>query len=211
MSLILNNHISVSDFNALKKKISDECNRRQYSNKLKKITLRDKNNGDIINDIDFKAILEPLTVLDAFPGSLDDIYIYTNIAERTVTLADINQEPIKPIEILNSIMDTVSNWTDPHKNNSTSSDCRGSCAGLCQGCTGTCDTTCTGSCSGTCKGGCGDGCSSCTGGCSGCSGGCSSCTGTCKGSCAYICHNNCGYGCMDTGGNDAGARCTSGG
>lgn len=205
--------ITAADFNAIKNAIKAECDRRQYTNPLKKITLDDVTNTTQITDDLFKTILEPLTVLDAFPGNINDLFIKTNQSETAVTLNDIQNLPIEEIsknKIL-AIINTVKNWTDPHKNSSSSSDCRGTCAGLCSGCQGTCDTTCKGGCTGSCKGNCTGTCSgSCWKQCnSGCTGSCNSCTSGCKGNCGGPCGGDgCGYGCEWTGGS-GGWRCSS--
>lgn len=191
----LNQFITVEEFNQIKAKILVECQRRQYQDPLDLFVLEDLPKGTIISAEYFKKILQPLTVLDDFPSSITDLYIAENEQEKRVKLNDLTNVYIITISELENIINRVNQWTDPHQNSSTYSDCRGSCAGLCAGCQGTCDTTCVGGCTNQCSG--------CSGSCQGsCSDACAGCGARCGG-CTSACGAGCGYGCNWTGGNES--------
>lgn len=204
MALTINNIITNEDFNTLRTAIINECQRRNHVNPLPVPTVSEKNDNDSITYNDVNDLLSSLVSLDAFPDTLDDVYIQTNNIDQIVILKNFQYNIIKALQVLHNVVKTAAATTTLVNN----TDCRGNCAGLCTGCVGTC-TSCSGTCSGTCSG-----CTSCSGGCTGSCQGCGGgCTGSCKTGCSGCgncggCDNGCSYSCKNCGGNDDGDVCS---
>lgn len=123
-----------------------------------------------------------------------DNYSYTSINS---TLSDAKDAAVIPqffeIELLQSIINNLTNegYTSP------SSSCRSACTGLC---VNYCGTSCTGVCGGSCSGSCIGTCSNiCTYTCtSNCEQNCSAnCTNACNNQCISDCNDMCNISCAD--------------
>ena len=205
--------ITSTEIATLKSAVTDEMNRRKYTNSLKTIY------GD---GTSYATYTNPLTT-----GSIIYNEHYTKVATPLNAIGDTGapstgtNTTIKEVDI-ETLQMNLSVWEAVPVASSTESCTNATCQGLCLsscsgGCRVTCDATCADDCTGGCSNSCGSTCyknSNCSSNCNlNCAVQCvGQCTSTCQGTCENSCATGCQYTCNGQCTNTAACRgtCTGG-